>query len=466
MFSAIFQHHVGYLAACVVLGLMVAAAAWAVANKCGNPRGPWWSGLAFTLTGVLGVTFMGGGRASGVCVLNHQFSEPFHTTQGLWNLAMMVPVGAFALLAVRRPLPVLLGVIALPLAIEITQATVNGLGRVCDSSDAEMNILGGLLGLAVVAVLLDRRRPLAWQAGARGTLISSVAFLVLISGVARSMLDFTNVDGSSLRAANSEQERAVEAAVAEAFGDRYEIGQLNEQPCVDAPCTNIIFILHSREAGHTDDFGSGSLSWPDKKHLNVQVEDSDRPGVMGYPVEGARAPSSEQAASAVAKQYARAKYPWVSGASTTETSPVGEKAERGWMTSWRWTYNDILMPRTLDVQVDRAGRVSQVDVTLGPTRAEVRDAKLESRQAEKAVTEVVTEQLRANGTIGAEFTTKAITLKAFERDGKWEPHWLVNVMESPNGKSEEASEPAPVETYRVNALTGQVYDSGGKLLRS
>lgn len=121
MFSAIFQHHIGYLAVCTLIGLICGGAAWTLAHKRRNPHGAWWSGLAFVLTGVLGVTFMGADSASGACVLSHEFAEPFHTTQGLWNLAMMVPVGACALLAIRRPLPALFGVIALPLAIEFTR---------------------------------------------------------------------------------------------------------------------------------------------------------------------------------------------------------------------------------------------------------------------------------------------------------------------------------------------------------
>jgi hypothetical protein len=68
-----------------------------------------------------------------------------------------------------------------------------------------------------------------------------------------------------------------------------------------------------------------------------------------------------------------------------ETDPVGEKASLGWMTNWRWTHNDVLMPRMLDVQIDKAGRVSQIDVTLGPTRADLPKPKLDAGQAEKAV---------------------------------------------------------------------------------
>ncbi|CAL2056160.1 MULTISPECIES: VanZ family protein [Streptomyces] len=466
MFSAIFQHHIGYLAVCTLIGLICGGAAWTLAYKRGHPHGAWWSGLAFTLTGVLGVTFMGAGSASGACVLNHELAEPFHTTQGLWNLAMMAPVGAFALLAVRRPLPVLFGVIALPLAIEFTQATVNGLGRVCDSSDAEMNIIGGLIGLAIVAIVLTIRHSLAWQAGVKGTLISFAALLLLGSGLARPMLNLTNVDGSSLTEADSEQKQAVEAAVKEAFGDRYKIGQLYEQPCGDASCTNIIFNLHSREEGHSEDFGTGSLSWPDKKHLNVQLENSDRPTVMGYPVEGMKAPSTDAAASRITKLYAQRKYPWAMSATMTETVPVGEKAELGWVTEWRWTHNNVLMPRMLDVQVGKSGRISQVDVTLGPTRAKLPESKIDAGQAEKAVNNAVAAKLRANRNTGAEFHTNAVTVKAVEQDGVWQPNWLVNVTWPSNGKGDDSQEAAAVDMYRVNAVSGQVYDSDGHLLKT
>ncbi|MFV0131790.1 VanZ family protein [Streptomyces sp. HMX87] len=460
MFSAIFQHHVGYLVGCTLTALILGGVAWALARRLGNPHGLWWSGLAFTVTGVLGVTFMGTGAAGGVCVLNHQFAEPFRTTQGLWNLAMMVPVGALALLAVRRPLPALVGVIALPLGIEFTQATVNGLGRVCDSSDAEMNIIGGLAGLAIAATVLTVRKALLWQGGVKGALIASVALLLLGSGVARPMLDFTNVDGSSLSAADTDQKRAVEAVVKEAFGDRYTVGQLYEQPCLDTECKNIIFNLHLREKGQSELFGNGSLSWPDKKHLNVLLEDSDRPTAMGYPVKETKASTTARQAHDIAQAYARRHYPWAKSATVQETDPVGEKAGLGWMTNWRWTHHDVLMPRMLDVQIDRAGRVSQIDVTLGPTSADIPKAKLDAQQAEKAVNKAVAAQLRANGSTDAEFQTEAVTVKADDLDGTWKPYWLVNVTSPHAGQTDDAQQPAPVELYRVNALTGQVYDAG------
>ncbi len=464
MSSVILQHHIGYLAVCTLIGLLCAGAAWTLARRRGNPHGAWWSGLAFVLTGVLGVTFMGAGSADGTCVVNHELAEPFHTAHGWWNLAMMVPVGACALMAVRRPLPVLFGVVALPPAIEFTQATVDGLGRACDSSDAEMAMAGGVAGLAIAAIVLAIRHSLVWQAGVKGTLIAFAALFLLGSGLARPMLDLTHVDGSSLAGADSEQKRAVEAAVKEAFGDRYELGRLYEQPCGNSSCTNVIFNLHSRAAGHPEAFATGSLSWPDKQHLNIQLENSDRLTVMGYPLEGVKAPSSDAAASRITRSYAQRKYPWAMGATMTQTSPVGDKAELGWITAWRWTHDNVLMPRMLDVQVDRSGRVSQIDVTLGPTRANLPEVKLDAGQAEKEANKAVAAELRANGNAGAEFHTKAVTVKAVQQDGSWQPNWLVNVEWPSDGKGDAAQEAGAVDMYRVNAVTGQVYGSDGKRL--
>ncbi|MEU5578835.1 VanZ family protein [Streptomyces huasconensis] len=460
MFSAIFQNHVGYLAACTLTALVLGGAAWGLARRLGNSQGLWWAGLTFTVTGVLGVTFLEAGPASGMCVINHQVAEPFHTTQGLWNLAMMVPVGACALLAGRRPLPALVGVVALPLVIEFTQAKVDGLGRGCDSADAEMNILGGAAGVALAAVFLAARKLILWQGGVKGALITAVALFLAGSGVAYPMLTFSNVDGSSLSAADDKQQRAVENVVKEAFGDRYTVGQLNEQPCGDS-CKNVIFNLHSKEIGQSDVFGSGSLSWPDKKHLNVLLEDSDKPTAMGYPVEGAKTPTTERDAHEIALAYAQQHYPWAKSATVQETDAVGENASLGWMTNWRWTRNDVLMPRMLDVQVDRAGRVSQVDVTRGPTRADVPTAKLDAKQAEKAAGKAVAAESKANGSTDFGIHTQAVALKADNLEGAWTPYWLVNVAPPATSEDEEA---VP-DLYRVNARTGKVFDSGGVAVR-
>ncbi|MFC9927137.1 VanZ family protein [Streptomyces sp. NPDC127190] len=458
MFTAVFQHHYGYLAACALVALVLGGSVWLLVHRAGRPHGVWFGWLAATLTGVLGVTFMDGGPASNRCVINHQLAEPFHTTQGLWNLAMTVPLGLFALLAFRRPLPVLVGLVLLPVTIEFTQATVDGLGRVCDSSDAEMNVLGGLAGLAVATAILAGRRSVEWQGGAKASFIVAVAALLLGTGVAEPMVAFTNIDGTGLSAADSPQREAVAEAVHQAFGDRYALGHVYEQPCVGLPCTNIIFTLLSRDKEHPQAFANGSLSWPDKKHLNVLLEDSDRSAVMGYPVAGANKPANERDAFQIAQSYVNKRYPWAKGAAVHRTFPVGEKAELGWITNWRWLDNKVLMPRMLDIQVDRVGQISQVDVTLGPPHVKLAKTEINESGAEKAVKEAMAAQAKAHGRgIPDGLDVKAFTLKAVYRDGAWRPEWLVAV--SAGSKTDEGSAPSEAgDAWHVDAVDGRVYD--------
>ncbi|MGW0508888.1 VanZ family protein [Streptomyces olivaceoviridis] len=465
MFTAVFKDHYGYLAACTLVSLMLGGSVWFVACRLRKPHGLWWGWLVATLTGVLGVTFMGGGPASGQCVLNHDFAEPFHTTQGLWNLAMTVPLGLFSLLAVRRPLPALVGLVTLPLAIEFTQATVDGLGRVCDSSDAEMNILGGILGFTVAMGMLASSRSLNWRGGAKASFTVAVAVLLLGTGVARPMLAFTNIDGTGLSAADSPQKQAVAQAVRQAFGNRYALGRTYEQPCVGLPCKNIVFTLLSRDKNYPDASANGSLSWPDKKHLNVLLEDSDRSRIMGYPVAGFSEPTNAQEAFRVAQSYIRERYPWAEGASVHRTFPIGAKAELGWMTNWRWLDKNVLMPRMLDVQVDRAGQVSQVDVTLGPTHVKLTPAKVNAQHAEAAVKEAMAAQAKAHGRgVPTGLDVKAFTLKAVSRGGAWRTEWLVSVTASSNA-NENTSASDTGDAWHVDAVNGQVYDGSGVLVK-
>ena len=77
---------------------------------------------------------------------------------------------------------------------------------------------------------------------------------------------------------------------------------------------------------------------------------------------------------------------------------------------------------------------------------------------------MVAAKLQANGNTGAEFQAKAVTVKAVEQDGVWQPNWLVNVTWPSDGKGAASQEAAAVDTYRVNGVTGQVYDTAGQLL--
>ncbi|MEU1280322.1 VanZ family protein [Streptomyces sp. NPDC005805] len=459
MFTAIFQDHYGYLAVSTVAALVLGAAAWLLARRLHNHHGVWYAGLAATIAGVLSVTFMGSGPASGQCVINHDVVEPFRAIQGLWNLAMTIPLGFFALMAARRPLPAIVGVVAFPLAIEVVQAEVDGLGRVCDSADAQMNILGGLVGLTAATLVLRKLGTIEWKGAARGSLLAALGIVLLGAGVAYPALAFTHVDGTGLSEADGEQRQAVEQVVKEAFGDRYKLGHVHDQPCIGAPCRNVAFTLLSRDKSHPEQSANGTLSWPDKDRFNVLLQDSDQPSVMGYPVPGTKAPTTDEMAYEVAQAYMRERYRWGANASVHKTYPVGEKAELGWITSWRWVHDGVLMPRMLDVQVSRAGTVSQVDVALGPDQLDLEKPALDAKRAESLVREALGSQLADRGGIPGDMTIKAFTLKAVQRDGAWRPTWLVSVSQGdPEAAAPDSRASDAADLWRVDAVSGQVYD--------
>ncbi|MDT9682086.1 VanZ family protein [Streptomyces sp. TRM76323] len=465
MFTAIFQDHYGYLAACTLAALALGIGAWLLARRLRSPHGVWFAGLAATVAGVLSVTFMGSGPASGQCVINHDVVEPFRTTQGLWNLTMTVPLGFFALMAVRCPLPVLVGVVTFPLGIEVVQAEVDGLGRVCDSADAQMNILGGLIGLTVAVLVLLKLETIEWKGAARASLFASLAVVLLGSGVAYPAMAFTHIDGTGLSQADDNQRQAVEHAVKEAFGDRYKLGPVYDQPCVGVPCRNVAFTLLSRDTAHPEQFANGTLSWPDKNRFNVLLQDSDRPSAMGYPVTGSKPPTTDDAAYEVAQAYMRERYPWGADATVHKTYPVGGKAELGWITSWRWIDDGVLMPRMLDVQVSRVGTVSQVDVSLGPEHLDLDKPKLDAKKAESLVREALAEQLADRGGVPDDMTIKAFTLKAVDRDGIWRPTWLVNISQGTRQPAPDIQTSGMADIWRVDSLNGHVYDGADQLLK-
>ncbi|MFD4376566.1 VanZ family protein [Streptomyces sp. NPDC058486] len=460
MLTAIFQDRLAYLAACVAVALLLGGAAWWTARRLGNPRGPWWAGLAATLTGILGVTFMGSRAATGTCVVNHDVLEPFHTTQGLWNLAMTVPLGFFALAAVRRPLPVLVGVVAFPPALEFVQGSVDGLGRICDSSDAQMNVLGGLAGLALAALVFGRAPSFGWRAGAKGAGVAAAVLLVSGMVLARTAILFTHLDGTGLSPADADQRRAAEAAVREAFGDGYAVRNAYHQPCLDVLCAHITFAVAPTGAAPEAPTGMGTLSWPDGKRLTLELESAG----LGFPVPGAgagtgsgRAPVDEKQAYDTARRYMAAHYPWAESAADHTTYPVGKGAARGWATEWRWVDGGIVMPRTLQVLVDRTGRVARVDVVLAPTRLELPDPVLDPDEAAGAVRRWMDEGSPRSLPPGLRF--EAYSLQAVERDGTWRPEWLVHMVSDEQPPDTDPHVAGTGDRWWVDAVTGAIYSN-------
>ncbi|WP_217128143.1 VanZ family protein [Streptomyces sp. AC558_RSS880] len=446
MFAAIFDGHYGFLAALTFVGLAMGGLAWWTATRKGNPHGLWWLALTATVTGVIGVTSFGGGQASRQCVINHDLAEPFHTAQGLLNLAMFVPVGCFALLALRRPVPAFLGTAVLPCLIELSQATVPFVARGCDSADVEMNLLGGLIGLLTAGAFLARQRRLDWSGWAKPAAVAGLAVAIAGTVVFRTLVSSVHYDGTGLSAPGEDQHEAVTQAVQRAFGDRFPVTNVYVQPCLDVQCTNLIFNVGGD--------GTGTLEWPDQRHLNILLEASSEPGANSFPVATATAPQDKDDAYRTAETYMRGHYSWAAGATLHRTEPVGEDAEFGWITSWRFMDNDILMPRMLDVQVNRAGRISQIDVTMGPTELDLPDPKISKGQAEQLVLGHLREEAEASGNPPSDVTVDAFTLKANDRGHGWRPEWIVN-SRPPH---EEGTESVTTTNW-VDALDGTVHIS-------
>ncbi|GLH95087.1 VanZ family protein [Phytohabitans aurantiacus] len=84
------------------------------------------------------------------------------------NVLMFMPFTFFATLASRRPGPVALVGVLLPLAIEVTQSLLD-LGRDCAARDWANNAIGAVLGVALAVAVLRlskaRRSPLRHTSG-------------------------------------------------------------------------------------------------------------------------------------------------------------------------------------------------------------------------------------------------------------------------------------------------------------
>ncbi|MFF9087927.1 VanZ family protein [Streptomyces sp. NPDC014991] len=447
VFSAVFGDDLWFLAGLTVVAAIVGLIAWAVARRCRAAHPLWWSPLAFSLTGILGVTLAlrGGESGRAECVINHEITEPFHTTQGLWNLAIFVPLGLFGLLALRRPLPALAGVMALPCLIELAQALAWFASGVCDSADVEMNIIGGVVGVAGALALVRGR--VAWRSWARPTLIVAGALAVTGLAVVQTAITPYSLNGSTIRDANDDERAAAGRVIRQAFGDRYPVGALRVSPGLDG----YNGWMSIQMAGGFP----ARLMWPGGRQLSVSFEDSPRPSQVSFPVPGSATPDDARSAYRIACSYMKAHYPWAEAATWHETQPVGHKAEFGWLTSWRFKERGVVMPRSLDVQINRAGRVSQLLVDFGPQHVHVPADLISAAQAE----EMVRREESRSGTAVEALRIQADVLKADRAkhwQGPWRVMWSVSV-DDPRCSPDKDGDGCEPSQRLVDAGTGEVY---------
>ncbi|WP_158939635.1 VanZ family protein [Streptomyces sp. NRRL S-87] len=367
--------------------------------------------------------------------MNRDLAEPFATEQGLLNVLLYLPVGFFGLLATRRPTVAVVSGPLLSVATELGQALAPWVGRNCDTSDVQMNSLGTLIGFAFawVALLTTKQSVLPWLAGGKRTGQFALGVVVVAGLLGAAFITPIAVDATSIQLASSDEKEAAEKAIRDAFGNRYEVANVQLQP-IPGTDRGSLMITFAHE-------GTATLSWPDAINLNVSLESSSVPGPNSFPVSpDAGAPKDGKAATEIAQKYAQQHFPWALQTNHHTTHPVGDKAELGWITSWRQMRDGVLMPRSLDVQVNRAGRVSQIDVQRGPGAVTVPPRRITTAQAE----ELALRSIDAPATVDA----RAIVLRAVQRNATWRAEWVVRI---PMGD-------AASDLY-VDAETGKVHDA-------
>ncbi|MFH8342717.1 VanZ family protein [Streptomyces sp. AM6-12] len=383
MLEAVFQGQASFVLTASVITVLFGALGWKLAGKRSDRPvlvGMWISSVA----GVLCLTLWsnGGSIVEPSCVINRNVLEPFRTVEGRLNVAMFIPVGFLGVLVTRRALPATLIGAALSVIVETAQGAFPSIGRACDTSDLVANTsgaaLGALAGLLVAA--LSSRSLTPWSFRNRPTAVTGLVGALVI-GLAWT----TSIQPHSVRrtvgvgAATAEQQDAVKAAVAQAFGDYFPVRSVQLASSPDSSNGTVIANLSS---------GFLQMGWPDRADVTASLGMSDTEAESGFPVPGfTTKPKGPGGARAIATAYAQRHYPWGVPHSRVDVSPVGDHAALGWLVGYRRYVNGVLMPMRLDIQVDRAGRISQLsarkasDVSVAPTVTREEAAAAASREA-------------------------------------------------------------------------------------
>lgn len=441
MFSAIFNDQAGFIATALTAAFLVAALCFWFAHRSGKRP---WSHAAFgaSIAAEVALTlFLPSGAAVAearhVCVINRNYAEPFATQQGLLNLLLFVPIGFFGLMALRSLLPVVAGTILLSLSTELLQTLVPGVNRGCDSSDLEMNALGGLVGIAIAwAALHLTKHPISpLRRHARPTAVGSAIVLVGAGIAAAVWITPVAVDATSLQFTGDEEKAAAQRAVRQAFGDHYKISNVQLQTGVDDNPDTLLIAL---------DKGSAELSWPDASQLNVSLENSSQTTSASFPVPGTgQQKITGEDALPIAGRYAQEHYPHELRGAEPHVYPVGDRAELGWIVSWRRRNSaGVLMPVRLDVQINTAGRVSQLLVRSIDDPASLPKPTVDKKAAQSTALKALHQPT------GHEVRVAESELLAVQREGEWRSQWLTSF--------ETDDKSVVIDPIYVDANTGKV----------
>ena len=364
MLEAVFRGHDGF----VVTAMGVVAIIWVVVFRLSSQNGV---GAALTSTwvasimGAVSLTLWstGASHAAGSCIVDENLMNSLSNEQGLLNAAMFVPVGLFGVLATRRfTIGPAVGVL-LSMAIETMQGAFPVLGRSCDTSDLIANSLGALLG-AVCGwglVRFGRLEEPGWNIPVRQAALCSIAFVVVLGLVWAGYIrpEFTANENVIVSAGDS-QEAALRHVTDQAFGTHYSIQKIQFASASPGTATGTV-------AANLGTDGFIQISWPDPSNITASLDSSTAAPETGYPVPGASHPiATARNATRIASIYARSHDGWAIAGSRVQTAPVGDHAALGWIVSWRRYRGQVLMPMRLDVQVDRAGYISQLSLEHVP----------------------------------------------------------------------------------------------------
>ena len=271
---------------------------------------------------------------------------------------------------------------------------------------------------------------------ARGSSIAAGVALLVAGLVCTAWVTLASVDAPSSQFTGTKEQAAAKKIMHKAFGDRYTIRDVRLQSGADDVPDKLLITL---------DRGFAELSWPDTDQLTVSLENSDRTTSASYPVSGvSKAPTGEQDALRIARTYAEAHFPEELRAAAPQVYPVGDKAELGWMVSWRRRAGSgFLMPMRLDVQINTAGRVSQLLARTAEDPSGLPPLRVQKEQAEQTALGTLERPGHATGIHPADSE-----LLAVQRDGKWRIQWLTAFA---------ADDPsADIPPVYVDATTGKV----------
>ncbi|WP_432057263.1 VanZ family protein [Streptomyces sp. bgisy022] len=422
---------VGFALASLVVSAVACCAVVKIAGRTGARR-PWAVGVlcALVVMEVSATLLLPGsaGVTDGVCYVNCSPANVLMTTQGILNIGMFVPIGASAVMATRSPLLSLAGAASLSVATEFAQATV--FGRNCDSNDFLANFVGAAVGVLAVhmASVLSGRPQFDWKRGVKhsGGVLLALLFAVGVS--VNTVIIPVALDDSSIRLSSTSQEDAARAAMRRAFGDHVNITKTTLRPGTEGAEDHIVIAFAN---------GIAQLAWPSRSEFSVLLEPESTPGKHSFPLDPpAPSPAGTSDAQKIAHTYAASRYPAQMAGASVKTLPVGDDAEFGWITSWRTSEDGVLLPNRLDVQVNRAGRISQLVVREFSASYDIpRD-----RIRKDAALRVVQNETGIDPDHASEHLIK--------RDGTYKVTWVVDVSHSADD----------VESFFVDSLSGEMID--------